>query len=307
MKKESKATSLKPVLFNRQKRLIAVFVFFWMLIILPVSLINNQAYAAKPLRDCLFTSEEKISREPDEVKLFLKASLKGWDYAMTHTQEIIYLILSKYNGEFPRDVLDYEAKIIEKLMQPKLIKIGHTNPGRWKHIVDTYVRLKMVAADYSLDGFIYDPNHESDCTKTANIVRMLVALAFFISLFSLTLLFFNRKLNKKVVERTKHLSQEIADREKTQERLNLAFNAANDGLWDINLQTKETYYSPNYFRMIGYEPGYFSNDSDFGKKSCILKIISRLKGFFLIILKVGLIILPQNSGFIQNKVAINGS
>jgi PAS domain-containing protein len=45
----------------------------------------------------------------------------------------------------------------------------------------------------------------------------------------------------------------------SEERLSLALNAANEGLWDYNPQTLQIYYfSPKWYTMIGYEP-YESN------------------------------------------------
>ena len=40
-----------------------------------------------------------------------------------------------------------------------------------------------------------------------------------------------------------------------EERLRLAMEATRDGLWDWNIQTGRTFYSPAWFRMLGYEPG----------------------------------------------------
>ena len=57
------------------------------------------------------------------------------------------------------------------------------------------------------------------------------------------------------------LQHEISERERTaaalmesEERLRLALMAANQGLYDLNLQTGETVVSPEYARMLGYEP-----------------------------------------------------
>ncbi len=44
---------------------------------------------------------------------------------------------------------------------------------------------------------------------------------------------------------------------KTEERLRLALEASNDGLWDWNLKSGELYWSPRAFTMLGYEPNEF--------------------------------------------------
>ena len=41
------------------------------------------------------------------------------------------------------------------------------------------------------------------------------------------------------------------------ERFRLSMEATNDGLWDWDIATDEGYFSPQYFRMLGYEVGNF--------------------------------------------------
>ena len=50
---------------------------------------------------------------------------------------------------------------------------------------------------------------------------------------------------------------------KSENRFREAMEATNDGLWDWNVETDEAYFSPAYYRMLGYEPGDFSTNIQF--------------------------------------------
>ncbi|MEQ8315821.1 MAG: PAS domain-containing protein [Phycisphaerales bacterium] len=51
------------------------------------------------------------------------------------------------------------------------------------------------------------------------------------------------------------LSFDITERRRTEERLDLAIRAANEGLWDWNLITDEVFFNDTTFSMLGYERG----------------------------------------------------
>lgn len=46
----------------------------------------------------------------------------------------------------------------------------------------------------------------------------------------------------------------------SEDRLMLAFDAANEGMWEWNIETGEAYFSPQYYAMLGYEPNEFHSD-----------------------------------------------
>jgi PAS domain S-box-containing protein len=54
---------------------------------------------------------------------------------------------------------------------------------------------------------------------------------------------------------------ELALRE-SEERFRRAMEATSDGLWDWDVANGDVYYSPGYFRMLGYEPGELPAEVD---------------------------------------------
>ncbi|MCD4719565.1 MAG: ABC transporter substrate-binding protein, partial [Desulfobacula sp.] len=191
------------------------------------NIIRPLTYGIDFYGDCLFTSEKEIKDRPKRVKSFLEASLQGWDYAMKHPEQITELILKKYRSKLSRDALLFEANAIQELMQPKFIPIGHMNFGRWKHIADTFVKLNMLLPEYSLKEFLYDPNLLPNYDRLIKAVWILSGVILLIIIFAVSLLFFNRKLNEIVTERTEHLSMEITDRKRSEEVNKVLFAVSN--------------------------------------------------------------------------------
>ena len=87
--------------------------------------------------DNLFTTEQEIKNHPARVKSFREATLRGWQYAMEHPEEIADLILAKYSQQHEREFYLFEAKRMAPLIRTDLIEIGYMNPGRWHHIAVT--------------------------------------------------------------------------------------------------------------------------------------------------------------------------
>jgi len=123
--------------------------------------------------DNLFTSEKEIKSNPERVKAFRAASMKGWAYAMANHEEIADLILSKYTRRHDRQHLLFEARQMIPLVQPVLVEIGYMNPDRWRHIADIYAELGMLPKNVSFDGFLYDTDPISDSLTW--LYRVLIA------------------------------------------------------------------------------------------------------------------------------------
>lgn len=48
----------------------------------------------------------------------------------------------------------------------------------------------------------------------------------------------------------------------SEERLRYSLEAAGEGYWDWNMKTQDTYFSPRYYKMLGYEPHEFNASFD---------------------------------------------
>jgi two-component sensor histidine kinase/ABC-type nitrate/sulfonate/bicarbonate transport system substrate-binding protein len=172
--------------------------------------------------DCLFTSEAEVRAHPKRAAAFLAASLKGWDYALDHVEEACDLILAKYSKEKPKEALLAEAKAMDELIVHKLVPVGFMNPGRWRHIGDTYAALGAIPANYKLDGLLFDPNAPRISPRALWLAVALLSAAMAVALlYILILRTFNSRLSSLVAarttvleERTRALSDEIGERKK---------------------------------------------------------------------------------------------
>ncbi|MDI1291136.1 MAG: EAL domain-containing protein [Methylobacter sp.] len=122
-----------------------------------INIIDPRNYGVDFLGDNLFTTEQEIKQHPDRAQRFLRASLKGWNYALHHQDELIQIILSKYNANnrLSAEHLRFEAEATVKMILPETIPIGHTDIKRFQRIADTYRQLGLIRSIDHLDGFIY--------------------------------------------------------------------------------------------------------------------------------------------------------
>ena len=212
------------------------------------NIIDPSTYRIDFYSDILFTSEAELRDHPNRVEAMRRASLKGWRYAMDHPDEIITLLLEKYHVEKTREHLEFEAAEMRKLIFPNLIEIGHMNQGRWQHIADSFVNAGLIKPGYKLDGFIYDPGPKQ---APAWVFPLLIAVLIILTVVS-AITYYLQRLNRRLNKTQIILSE-------SEERLRLALGAANQAWFDINVQTGAISVSPEYAKILGYEPDEFTS------------------------------------------------
>lgn len=122
-----------------------------------INIINPQNYGFDFYGDLLFTSVRELNDHPGRAERMLQASIKGWEYALAHPDEIIQIIKAQYNSDASIELLQYEARETRKLILPDVIPIGTIQPARLRRIADLYTNLGIVPpiSDKALNHFIY--------------------------------------------------------------------------------------------------------------------------------------------------------
>ncbi|MCX7069213.1 MAG: PAS domain S-box protein [Methylococcales bacterium] len=122
-----------------------------------INIIDPRNYGIDFLGDNLFTTEQQIREHPERTQRFLRATLKGWDYALKHSEEIIQLILRNYNTDqrLTAERLRSEAVETAKMILPESIPLGSSSIKRFQRIAEIYQQLGLVKSLDGLDGFIY--------------------------------------------------------------------------------------------------------------------------------------------------------
>jgi diguanylate cyclase (GGDEF)-like protein/PAS domain S-box-containing protein len=200
--------------------------------------------------DCIITTEDEVRMHSERLESFLRAVRLGWMYAMAHPLEIAELIRSRYSQEKSLEQLLFEASAMRDLIQPEFVEVGHINPERWRHIADTFVKLGMMKADYTLRGFIYkDLRDQIAAEKQHGLLVVLVVLgsAVFLSLvLGMGLMVFNRKLAGQVRKRTASLAT-------SEQHFRAFFEMASVGVAQVDLQTgKYQQINKKYCEIVGY-------------------------------------------------------
>ncbi|QKF67329.1 BvgS-like domain-containing diguanylate cyclase (NMT1, PAS domains) [Arcobacter venerupis] len=123
---------------------------------IPINIINPRNYGFDLYGDMLFTNENEAINHPRRVEKFKEATLKGWEYALKHKEEVVQLIYNKYNNNKSIEHLRFEANSIEDMIDEKSIPLGTIDKGRLKYISDLYKDYGLFNNGFDIKDFIFE-------------------------------------------------------------------------------------------------------------------------------------------------------
>jgi class 3 adenylate cyclase/ABC-type nitrate/sulfonate/bicarbonate transport system substrate-binding protein len=144
--------------------------------------------------DNLCTSAQQIRAHPERTRAFLAASLKGWDYALSHKNGMAQLILNRYSKKKTGEALLFEAVQSETLIEPRLIPIGSQTAQRWQSIANAYRDLGMLSDARLPDGLIY----RTDRDRAARWLRPALLGLVLLTIVSVLLLPLYKRINRRL-------------------------------------------------------------------------------------------------------------
>ncbi|HEX5623028.1 MAG TPA: ABC transporter substrate-binding protein, partial [Sulfuricurvum sp.] len=196
--------------------------------------------------DILFTTKQEAKNHPARVAAMKRATIKGWEYAIEHKEEIIRLIQTKYHSDQTTDKLLYEADGIIAAIAPTSVPIGTLNQGRLDFIYTLLLRHGLIES-IPIDDYIYRDaqTHRLALMEHVSLDRIIYIGILFLTILAI-LAYYTRQLRQR-----EHELSNLSD------SLNRAQGIAHLGNWEWDIKHNTIWWSDEIYRIFGFEPKAF--------------------------------------------------
>ncbi|WEJ62317.1 transporter substrate-binding domain-containing diguanylate cyclase [Thiomicrorhabdus lithotrophica] len=120
-----------------------------------INIFNPMNYGIDFYGDLIFTNNNELNNHPNRVAAFKRASLKGWEYALNHKEEIINYLINDLKVEKSFEHLMYESQVVEEAIKPKTIPIGTLDTGRLEYIKKLLVKHDLLNNKFDVSKGVY--------------------------------------------------------------------------------------------------------------------------------------------------------
>lgn len=139
--------------------------------------------------DALFTTERLLIEDPELVDRVMRASLRGWQYALANREAIA----DRISSELPRYSYRYEdfrgynrffASRIEEYLLSPLVPLGHSQLERWEQVYFLLQQLGVISTPYTVDELVPQvrPPVSTEMQTTPWVITGLAVFALGVSL-----------------------------------------------------------------------------------------------------------------------------
>lgn len=107
-----------------------------------VNILKFREYGVKVYADTIFTTKDMIKNNPDKVRKFIKASIKGWEYAIDNPETSVSQLIEINPALSYEHQLGYLKGSIPLIMTDD--KIGVSNIKIWENMIVNLYENKMI-------------------------------------------------------------------------------------------------------------------------------------------------------------------
>ena len=132
--------------------------------------------------DALYTSGPLLNEDPDKVERFVRASLRGWEYAVANSGRIAERIaaeLPRYNYQY-EDFLGYNrffAQTIDDYLLTQVVPLGHNQLELWEQAYSVLQRQGLIAIPYQVEDLVHQPQSVTARAATPTTTWLIIGLA----------------------------------------------------------------------------------------------------------------------------------
>ncbi|GIC77240.1 diguanylate cyclase [Moritella sp. F3] len=154
----------------------------------------------------LFTSQQEANSNPERVAAVRTAILQGWEYALTHTEETLDVLVSLNPRdevrEASRNKLKYQLITIRDFILPDFVPLGYINQQHLRDMQQQLIDFDLIAKGSDFSGFIYiPPRAKIDWQVWGIWLKIIIAALLFNGLWLFYLLIINQRLKREVLVR----------------------------------------------------------------------------------------------------------
>ena len=120
--------------------------------------------------DNLVVSQRLLEAQPEMVRRFRDATLRGWRFAMDHPEAVVDVILKRYPQGKNREALLFEATRTTPLVQSDLVDLGYQSMARWRAIAQTYQSLGAMPSAEVPAELVYEPGQQGLSPRLRNLL-----------------------------------------------------------------------------------------------------------------------------------------
>ncbi|QKF80848.1 GGDEF domain-containing protein [Halarcobacter ebronensis] len=148
---------------------------------------NPRDYGFDFYEDILFTSSLYLENNPQIVKDFYEATIKGWKYAFDNIRKSATVIYEKYNTQKKslKSLIEEGYSLKEYAIDNDINKIGHLDKRRLEKICDVYKIIGLLDSEVDIDSFVYKNNNYDVIELELSNNQIYLYIFYFLIIFGL--------------------------------------------------------------------------------------------------------------------------